>query len=399
MFDPPERNPYANLPVSVVNCEKHRQIARQAARASVVLLKNDKGLLPLSKDLNNIMIIGPNGMSMEAMLGCYNGYNPRIVTVMEGIMEKIGFATEAKCKIGCDITGESDQGFDYSLLGWQNADALVAVLGLDPTLEGEQGAAIRAKLKSDRTSLELPGAQKALLKRMCRTGKPVVVLIMAGSQLDLAYAKEHADALLIGWYPGMEGGNALADVLFGDYNPAGRLPITYPKSLKDLPPFKDYRLKGRTYRYSKKEPLFPFGYGLSYTTFEYSRLKLSKKKVTTGTSIKVSVQVTNTGDRPGDEVVQLYLSRKKASVTLPVWSLAGFKRIHLGAGDTFIVTFTLSPEELAYFNHKGEWVLDAGSYTVFVGGQQPDKLSEKLTGHKVLSARFTLTGRKQLLEF
>jgi len=266
-------------------------------------------------------------------------------------------------------------------------------------LEGEEGDAAASSAGGDKTSLDLPGMQEELLKAVCATGKPVVLVLFSGSPVSINWAHENVPAILQAWYPGEEGGTAIADVLFGDYNPGGRLPVTFVKSLDQVPPFTDYSMKGRTYRYMEEEPLYPFGYGLSFTTFEYSNLKLSRETINAGESINISVNVKNTGHVAGDEIVQLYIKDLEASVDVPIHELRGFKRIKLQPGETATVSFTLTPRQMALIDNDGKCILEPGRFKVMVGGRQPDRRSEVLTGTQVLAAEFEVKGEPMEMEY
>lgn len=272
------------------------------------------------------------------------------------------------------------------------ADAIVLVLGLNERLEGEEMKVEADGFEGgDRTSLNLPANQEELMKAMTATGKPVILVLINGSALSINWANDNVPAILTAGYPGQQGGNAIADVLFGDYNPAGRLPVTYYKSTDQLPPFENYDMKGRTYRYFDKKPLYPFGFGLSYTKFKYSNLKLP---VNPGSEkdFEVSIDVTNTGDRDGDEVVELYLKDEKASTPRPILQLEGFERINLKKGETKTVSFTITPRQLSLINKKGQRVIEPGWFTISVGGKQPDGSDDTQNG------RFNVTGKTVLLE-
>ena len=270
----------------------------------------------------------------------------------------------------------------------KKADAVVLVLGLNQRLEGEEMPIQVDGFKGgDRTHLNLPKTQELLMEAIKATGKPVVLVLLNGSALSVNYAAENMDAILTAGYPGQEGGNAVADVLFGDYNPAGRLPVTYYKSVDQLPAFENYDMEGRTYRYFHQAPLYPFGFGLSYTTFSYSDLNLAKE-AKMGENITVSVKVTNTGERDGEEVVQLYLTDEKASTPRPIRSLEGFKRIALKKGESQMVSFTLEPRQLSMINNKDKQVVEPGYFTIAVGGEQPG-----FTGAAKAETTGTLTGR------
>jgi beta-glucosidase len=274
------------------------------------------------------------------------------------------------------------------------ADAVIVALGLSPRLEGEE---MSVKLEGfeggDRTSLSLPAIQEELLDALLATGKPVVVVLMTGSPVASPRAQEQADAVLLAGYPGVEGGNAIADVIFGDYNPGGRLPVTWYRSVDQLPPFEEYDMTNRTYRYFTGTPLYPFGYGLSYTTFEYSDLELPERAVT-GSEVRIKVTVTNTGALTGDEVVQLYLTDEKASSPRPLRQMEGFTRITLNPGENRRVEFTLKPGQFSIINNKDKRVIEPGWFTVAVGGRQPGTEAMEQDSTGVLTKRLRLTGRE-----
>jgi beta-glucosidase len=522
MFDPPEQVPYAQIPYEVVDSPEHRALARQAARESIVLLKNADDLLPLPKDLASIAVIGPNADNVEVLLGNYSGTPAEPVTLLEGIRQAVSPETKVSYAQGCDlaeglpildivpqdclrpadvgsadgqsgltaayypnprfkgnpalvrvdprvdfdwkattpVTGqiadpfsvrwtgtlvppesgtyklgfrgcngyrlyldgelvveletwygpitrfaeiEMEAGNAYDLrlehvyhdfdhdpvaqLVWslpsansvakaieaaRDADVVVAALGLSPAVEGEEMPVEAPGFKGgDRVDIGLPGPQEELLKQLHTLGKPIVLVLMNGSALAVNWAADNVSAIIEAWYPGQAGGQAVADILFGDYNPAGRLPVTFYKSVDDLPPFEDYRMEGRTYRYFRGEPLYPFGYGLSYTTFAYSNLELQAKTVTGDETITVSADVRNTGNRVGDEVVQLYVSNLTASVPTPIRQLAGFERVHLEPGQTKRVTFALTPRQFSAFDDDGRRIIEPGEFQVALGGHQP----------------------------
>ena len=238
----------------------------------------------------------------------------------------------------------------------------------------------------DRVDISLPASQEELLKQLHTLGKPIVLVLLNGSAIAVNWAADNVPAIVEAWYPGQAGGQAVADVLFGDYNPAGRLPVTFYKSVDDLPPFEDYRMEGRTYRYFRGEPLYSFGYGLSYTTFAYSNLQLSAKAITRDETLTVCADVRNVGDCAGDEVVQLYVSNLTASVPTPIRQLAGFERIHLEPGQTKTVTFTLTSGQLSVIHDGGQRIVEPGEFRVAVGGHQPT--TDPATESEVLIATF-----------
>ena len=274
------------------------------------------------------------------------------------------------------------------------ADASVLVLGISAGLEGEEMTVkVDGFRGGDRTDLSLPRPQETLLKAVVATGKPLVVVLLSGSALAVNWANDNVPAIVQAWYPGGEGGTAVADVLFGDYNPAGRLPVTFYKSVDQLPPFTDYSMQGRTYRYFKGEPLYGFGFGLSYTSFAYSNLRFDARSVKAGQPIKVTVEVKNVGDRAGDEVVQLYLTDVAASAPVPIRSLIGFDRISLRRGEKQTVTFTITPRQMSLIDDNGKRIIEPGEFLVTAGGGQPG-----YKGTPFITGKFSVTGTLELPE-
>ncbi len=514
MFDPPEQVPYAQIPFDITGCAEHRQLALQAARESIVLLKNEDDLLPLDRaEIGSIAVIGPNADDLAALLGNYNGTPARAVTPLQGICNKLDASTIVYSGQGCDIApgmptlspvpnvhlrpcdarageygltaavyrnahlegeptsvrvdpvvdfawheilsdrfsirwqgslvppvtgtyhlgvngmsgyrlsldGETlveyegvhhpilrteaveleagrhyrlcldywNRGFDPQVqLLWappaadelasavamaEAADLTLLVLGLSARLEGEEMPIdIEGFAGGDRTDIGLPRTQQRLLESVAALGKPLVLVLLNGSALAVEWAEAHVPAILEAWYPGEAGGEAIADVLFGDHNPAGRLPVTFYRSIDDLPAFTDYAMEsGHTYRYFRGEPLFPFGHGLSYTMFAYRDIELSSPSITPGETLKLSVTVSNVGGRGGDEVVQLYVSDIAASVPVPTRQLQGFRRLHLEPGESKRVDFTLTPQHMSLIDNQGRRVVEPGAFQVAVGGRQP----------------------------
>jgi beta-glucosidase len=277
----------------------------------------------------------------------------------------------------------------------RQADAVIMFLGLSPLVEGEEmKVPFEGFLGGDRTDIALPKAQEQLLEEIAALGKPVVLVLLNGSALAVNWANDHVPAILDAWYPGEEGGTAIADVLFGDYNPGGRLPVTFYQSVDQLPPFTDYSMQGRTYRYFKGTPLYPFGFGLSYTNFKYEKLGLSARRVAADQNLKITAEVVNSGDRAGDEVVQLYVTHLGASVPVPIRTLGGIQRVFLKPGEKRTVTFTLSPEQMSVIDDKGKRIVEPGEFLISVGGKQPGFPSyadARTTG--VVTTRFSVVGR------
>jgi beta-glucosidase len=400
MFDPPELVAYQRIPFSENDSPAHRELALRAARESVVLLKNEAGALPLKKDLKTIAVIGPNADAPEVLLGNYNGQPSKSVTPLEGIREKVSAATEVLYSAGAARPGVAAKPSDVTalrddaLLKARRADAVVMVMGITPSVEGEEMKVNAEGFRGgDRTDIALPREQEDLIKAVRALGKPSVLVLLNGGALAVNWASENVPAIVEAWYPGEEGGAAIADALFGDYNPAGRLPVTFYRSVSQLPPFEDYSMRGRTYRYFKGEPLYPFGFGLSYTKFEYGNLKLSAARVKAGEGLTVSAEVRNAGAREGDEVVELYVTDATASVPVPVRSLQGLSRVTLKPGERRRVSFTLEPRQLSLIDDRGRRVVEPGEFLVSVGGKQPGfrgRADAQTTS--TVSSRFVVTG-------
>jgi beta-glucosidase len=397
LFDPPEMVPFASIPYELNDCEAHRALALRAARASIVLLKND-GVLPLSPSIRSIAVIGPNAHDPTVPLGNYSGVPSRLVTPLDGIRAAVTKETKVWYTDGCKHQGMHTDGlsragnFSEARSMAERADAVVLCLGLSADIEGEQGDASNSEAAGDKLDLHLTGLQNRLLEEIVALGKPTVVVLLAGSAIDLNWAQDHANAIMDAWYPGEEGGTAIADVLFGKVSPGGRLPITFPRSIAHVPPITDYSMKGRTYRYLEHEPLYPFGYGLSYTRFEYSDLKVSAPRIAAGEPLNVTVTVRNAGSRASDEVVQLYVTDLEASCRVPQRDLRGFTRIHLKPGEVRSVNFALTPKDLSLINEAGERVLEPGAFRITVGGSQPDTRSVALMGQAPLGTQVEVVG-------
>ena len=391
LFDPREMVDYARIPYSALNSLEHRAHALQLARESIVLLKNDRRILPLAANrIRRLAVLGPNADDRQTPLGNYNGVPAELVTPLQGIARRLSGQADVIHAKGVDwLTADVGGGAWRQLVGkLKQADAIVFVGGISPALEGEEGDAARGDpegfFRGDRTTIALPAAQTAFLKRLQELGKPLVLVVMSGSAMALEWEAAHVDAIVQSWYGGQACGEALADVLFGDYNPAGRLPVTFYRRDGDLPPFSDYSMANRTYRYFRGRPLFPFGHGLSYTRFDYGGLSVAPEAAT-GQAIAVSAWVRNCGRREGDEVVQLYVSHPGAAAPAPLRSLQGFRRLHLRAGESRRVEFRLLPGNLGLVDAAGGLTQGAGTIVIHVGGGQP--------GHApTVSARVRITG-------
>jgi len=374
MFDPPERVRWAQIPISGLDQPVHRALARQVARESIVLLKNAGGVLPLRKDIGTIAVIGPNCDDRRMLLGNYEGVPADSITPLRGIREAVSRGTRVLYARGSDWVVLGDSGLAEAVRAAEQADAVVLCLGLTAQLEGEEMPVEIAGFRGgDRTSIDLPAAQERLLERIVAVGKPTVLVLMSGSAVAVNWAQEHVPAIIEAWYGGQAAGSALADVLFGDYNPGGRLPVTFYKSVNDLPPFDDYRMAGRTYRFFKGTPLYPLGYGLSYTTFAYKNLRTSTGTLGASDTVIVRVDVTNTGRRTGDEVAQLYVRHLGSRVERPTEDLRGFRRVTLKPGETRTVEFSLPASSLAYWNSDlHRWVVEQEPIELAVAASSAD---------------------------
>jgi beta-glucosidase len=378
MFDPPEMVKYSKIPYSVVDCAQNKALARETALKSIVLLKNKNNILPLKKSIGTVAVIGPNSDQTFIQLGNYNGTPSDPITPLRGIKEKLAGVSEVLYAQGCPwVAGIPEQKSPEELKAEAvevagKANVIIMCMGITPQLEGEEmRVALDGFRGGDRTRIDLPDVQQDLIKAIYALGKPVILVLLNGSALAVNWEKDNIPAILETWYGGQAAGQALADVIFGDYNPGGRLPVTFYKSVNDLPPFEDYNMKNRTYRYFTGEPLFPFGFGLSYTTFSYKKLKVNET-VIKGDSVKVAVKIKNTGKIAGDEVVELYLSDLTADVPVPIHALKGFTRVHLNPGETISVILTLNPDAFSIIDNDNQRKVKPGKFKVFVGGHQPD---------------------------
>ena len=402
MFDDPEKVSYASIPYEENDRPEHRAFALEVAEKSLVLLRNRNGFLPLDrKKIRSVAVIGPNADSRVALEGNYNGTASEYVTVLDGIREAVGDHARVWYAEGCHLFKNSMSGLSQkndrlaeAVSAAEHADVAIVCLGLSRDLEGEQGDTSNEFSAGDKPNLQLPGLQEELLETVAETGTPVVLVLLSGSAVAVNWADKHADAVVEAWYPGAQGGRAVAALLFGDYSPSGRLPVTFYRSDRDLPDFHDYSMKNRTYRYFEGEPLYPFGYGLSYTGFRYGIPRPEASEIPAGKNIEIRASVRNIGKKESDEIVQLYLQDLEASVPVPKRQLAGFQRVHLRAGESAEVSFTVSARQMALIDENGSCFLEPGKFRVYVGGSQPDPRSEELTGEKVLFAEFLVTGER-----
>ena len=390
MFDPPAEVPYAAIPVSVIGSLEHRQLAYEAAVKSIVLLKNKGNILPIREDARKIMLVGPNATSVDVLLANYNGLNDSMVTLMEGIVARVPEGTVLQYNQTCLLIQPTEM-TEWLVGSAASCDVIIACMGISPMLEGEEGQALLSDEKGDRAEIMLPETQVESLRKLALGGAKVVLVLTGGSPIALGDLEDLMEAIVYVWYPGQEGGKAVADVLFGDVAPSGKLPLTFPKSLEQLPPFEDYDMTGRTYRYATEEPLFPFGFGLSYTHFTYSDLTLDKSIIPAAESLALHFTLTNSGSVEAEEVTQIYLSDLEASTVVPLHSLIGFQRVHLKPGERTDIAFTVTPEMMKLVNDDGDRVLESGEFRVTVGGCSPSESGVRLGTSAPVSKFFNVT--------
>ncbi len=382
MFD--KETPFDSIDYTVIDCKEHQELNLEVARKSLVLLKNNH-VLPLQKDnLKNVAVIGPNANSITALNGNYHGTANQYHTVLEAVRAALP-GVRVNYSKGCHLYEEKleDPGYSGDCLTEVKAqtdlaDIVILVVGMDETIEGEEILG-REDFTGDKKDLLLPKSQRDLIKTVCERNTPVILVNMTGSAIDFAEGCS-ADAIIQAWYPGAMGGKAISDLIFGEYSPSGKLPITFYRNDNYLPDFEDYSMENRTYKFIKERPLYPFGYGLSYTSFTYTDPRVDKKILHPGEDLCFKVTVKNTGEREADEIVQCYLRDENASVRVPKHKLCGMERVHLQSGEEAEVTFTVDGSQFAIITEEGEHTFETGMFTVFAGGCQPEEYSEKLSG-------------------
>ena len=392
MFDKTE---FDNIPFTVVECDEHQKVAHKAAAEGIVLLKND-GLLPLDKTkLKTIGVVGPNADSRIALMGNYHGTSSRFITVLEGIEDKVAGDVRVLYSEGCDLwkpnlSNLSDQDYPDRLSEVQTiadySDVMVVVVGLDENLEGEEGDAGNQFASGDKVNLELPIPQRQLLNSVLDCNKPTIVINMSGSAINLSVAQEKAAAIIQAWYPGAKGGADVADILFGDVSPSGKLPVTFYASTDDLPDFRDYSMKNRTYRYFEGTPLYPFGYGLTY-----GKCRAKEMEVTaTADGAEVKVTVVNEGVVKTADVLQIYVKDTGYELAVLNPQLAGFERFELSAGEEKEITVKLPKRAFTSVDEEGNRDVFSHSFKVYAGTSQPDERSKELTGVSCLEKDVTI---------
>ncbi|GGJ37097.1 glycoside hydrolase family 3 C-terminal domain-containing protein [Deinococcus roseus] len=370
MFDPPERVPYASISTDVVACQEHAALAHRAAVESVVLLKNKNNILPLRDDLKSLFVLGPTATSVEVLLGNYYGMNTGLTTLLEGLMGRIPEGVRTEYRIATHVLHESQSHTSWIFQSAAQNDVVIACMGITPHMEGEEGESIDSAENGDRTRIELPEVQLDALRKLSEAGAKTVLVLTGGSAVALEEVADLVEAIVFVWYPGQEGGRAVADVLFGDQSPSGKLPVTFPRSTADLPDFEDYRMTGRTYRYSTIEPLFPFGYGLTYGQVQLSDLQ-APATLSADHDLHLSLQVHNPGPRDLSEVVQVYVQHPEVATPVPLQQLVAFQKVSVPAGATQQVQFAVPSSALQLINAQGEGVWSEGPVEITVGTCSP----------------------------
>ncbi|WP_291941800.1 glycoside hydrolase family 3 N-terminal domain-containing protein [Chitinophaga sp.] len=366
LYDDATQRRYADYGADSVNNTWHAQLALQTARESMVLLKNN-GVLPLQREkYASMLVTGSNSVSLEALMGNYHGVSGNMVTFAAGLSKAAGPAVAMQYDQGCDYTDTLHFG---GIWASENCDVTVAVIGLTPLLEGEDGDAFLSPAGGDKNTLSLPRSQVVFMQKLrAAHKKPIIAVVTAGSAVDLTAIEPYADAIILAWYPGEQGGTALADIIYGKYSPAGRLPLTLYKSLSDLPDYKDYSMKGRTYRYFTGKAAWPFGFGMSYSTFDYGWKQAPADRYKANDTIRMTVNVTNTGTYDADEVVQAYISYPAVD-RMPLKELKAFGRVHTTKGGSQELELQIPVSELQKWDlHQGKWKLYPGNYTIHIGG-------------------------------
>lgn len=392
LFDESE---YDEIPYEAVECKEHIEAAVEMAHKSCVLLKND-GVLPLNKEkLKTIGVVGPNANSRAALIGNYHGTSSRYITLLEGIQDEAGEDVRVLYSEGCHLSRDKVENLAWNqdriseaVITAEHSDVVIVCVGLDETLEGEEGDTGNSDASGDKKDLHLPKAQEELIEKVTAVGKPTIVVLMAGSAIDLNYAEQHCNGILQAWYPGARGGKAVADLLFGKVSPSGKLPVTFYKDLEDMPEFTDYSMRNRTYRYIEKEPLYPFGYGLTYGDVQVTEVKVISK-VTEDSDIELEVKVENKG-RDTEDVVQIYIKDMESAWAVKNHSLCGFQRVQMKQNESKTIHFTIPSKAMKIVDESGNRYVDSRKFKLFAGVSQPDERSKSLSGKKPVEVQIEL---------
>jgi len=377
LLDPQEDVPWSGFTTEILDCPAHRELARAAAAESVVLLKNN-GVLPLRPDHESILVTGPTAANTTALIGNYYGFSPRLVTIAEGIVAAAAEGCRTVYRTGCPLFGRMAPGVNYTYSTAAESELTIAVVGLDPSLEGEEGDAVASPTGGDRESIELPAVQRDFLIELRKNARKLVVVVTGGSAVAIPEIHEIADAVLQVWYPGCEGGTAVADVLFGRTSPAGKLPITVPRRTADLPAFSDYGMRGRTYRFTEIEPLYPFGFGLTYSRVDYGPLAASAQTLSSTGQVTVRATLTNRGTFCISEAVQCYVVPPRDWPEAPRSTLVDFQKIALAPGESQTAEFILPAAAFAQTDAAGRKVHHPGRYGVVIGSASPGPRAQAL---------------------
>lgn len=398
LFDDAHKVPYSDIRYEVVDSPAMKELNRKAAKECIVLLKNENNLLPLDKSkIKTIGVIGPNADNRRALVGNYEGTASRYITVLEGLQDYLGDDVRIRYSEGCHLYKSKMGGLSVDndrisevkgVCG--ESDVVIACLGLDSGLEGEEGDMGNQFASGDKLDLNLPGLQEEVLRTIYESGKPVILVLLSGSALAVKWADEHIPAIIQGWYPGALGGKMIAEAIFGEFSPEGKLPVTFYSTTEELPEFTNYSMENRTYRYMEKEALYPFGYGLSYSEISVEEVRLDTHKIT-DEGIRIDARVKNKGNMAAGEVLQVYVKVNRENTPNP--QLKGFKKFRLNPGEEREITLHLPQEAFGLFDEAGKKMLYEGDYTVFVGGSQPDSRSCKLLGRK--PAQFTVAAQEE----
>lgn len=391
MFEEQGTGPYDHLGSEHINSRENKELAYMAASKSIVLLKNTNSVLPLSKKLNTIFVTGPNAANIDMAIGNYNGLSSEIITPLEGIVSKVDYGVAVKYRLGVELNNpKPNPSFSMMHLA-SSSDATIAFMGISALIEGEEGDAILSSANGDRVEISLPKNQIKYIKELRKRtiNKPLILVVSSGSAIELSDVEELVDAIIYCWYPGEQGGRAIAEILFGDVNPSGKLPITIPNSINQLPDYADYSMDNRTYKFLRDKPMYPFGYGLSYSKIKYSEISMSSTVFTDDKENVAQVTITNMSDYKTEEVVQLYVSDLDAGFRVPNSSLKGVKRIKLNPREIRYVTFKINKEMLQFVDYEGNSVFDPGLFEISIGNSSPSQRSLEL-GATISQVNFTV---------
>ena len=402
LFDE-EETVFSNITYDQNDTVEHSRLNFEASRKSFVLLKNEGNLLPLDKNkIKTIGVIGPNANNRKALEGNYEGTASRYYTISEGIQDYVGDDVRVLYSEGCHLCktrlsglGQENDRMAEVRAVCAHSDVVIACLGLDSSLEGEEGDEGNEFASGDKPDLSLPGLQQDILMAAWESGKPVVLVLLSGSALAVPWADEHIPAIIEGWYPGAMGGKAMASVIFGEYSPEGKLPVTFYRTTEELPDFRDYSMEGRTYRYMKQKALYPFGFGLSYTDFAVTEAAVSKDTIQKDSIVSVTAVLENQGKMAGAETIQLYIKAKRPGT--PNAQLKALKKVELQPGEIKEIHMDLADRAFGIRDDKGDLILGEGTYELYVGTQQPDGCSSELTGKHPLCIEIK-AGKTEILE-